>query len=81
MDCKHCQTVMKDGKALIPVMGNIRNNFERGATVYPITAMVKGVKKCPTCGHSVSFHGMLKGEFVSCSLKGLPLEYKHDLKT
>lgn len=65
MICRVCedktgeQNAMVHGLGLIPAWGNRRNNHSRGATIYPVGAIMGSVVKCPDCGHSVSFHGRI----------------------
>lgn len=61
MNCRRCDTEMVDGGAMVPVWGNYSNRIGRGVTLYPITAILRAVKKCNSCGHSVSFEGMIYG--------------------
>ena len=50
-----CNGEMKSGTALVTIMGNVRGDYSRGATIYPISSEMSKVKKCEDCGHSVSF--------------------------
>jgi len=68
MLCKYCNIEMIDGVAMLPVWGNYRNRFQKGSTLYHIGAQKRKVKKCPDCGHSVSFHPELTGNIHNCNL-------------
>ena len=51
MDCKRCGTRMKDGHAMVP-------GYKRDGLYYCRRAewtVMRPVKKCPGCWHSVSF--------------------------
>jgi len=61
MKCKRCSGDMDKGQAMVPVWGNSRNNLGQGATLYPISAIMRVVCKCRECGYSVSFDGMITG--------------------
>lgn len=69
MNCKRCGTKMTEGTAMVPVWGNHSNRIGRGATLYPITAILRAVNKCSNCGYSVSFEGMLHG-----TIREIPVE-------
>ena len=66
MQCKKCQSEMTEGIAMIPVWGNRANRLERGNTLYHISATLRIVKKCHSCGYTISFHGQLTGKFHEC---------------
>lgn len=55
MDCRNCKVEMVKGTAMAPVLGNYLGNLSHGATIYPVTATLVNVMKCPLCGRSVSF--------------------------
>jgi hypothetical protein len=62
---RRCPGVYKSGIAMIPLFGNYRNTFDRGCTVYAVTATVGHVAKCDTCGSSM----MAKQYYVNLETK------------
>ena len=69
MNCKRCGTEMDDGEAMVPVWGNHSNRIGAGAILYPVTAVLRAVKKCTNCGYSVSFEGVIHG-----AIREVPVE-------
>ena len=54
MLCKHCNTEMKAGMAIVPVWGTMDGRpIKTGTTLSMVDGSMMNVLKCPECGYSV----------------------------